>query len=111
MPQRFGEGAHFTQDARATLQRHDWPGNLVEFKAAVAAAREEAAGLTMSAGHLPGRLRSSPAPPRLTELEKAERQAIADALRTATGNRVRAAALLGISRATLYRKLRRYGLG
>ncbi|MFI5607874.1 sigma-54-dependent Fis family transcriptional regulator [Amycolatopsis sp. NPDC051903] len=110
LAQRFAEGAHFTQDARATLQRHDWPGNLVELKAAVTAAREEAAGPTISARHLPGRLRSSPAHPRLTELEKAERQAIADALRTAAGNRVRAAALLGIGRATLYRKLRRYGL-
>ncbi|MEV8614888.1 helix-turn-helix domain-containing protein [Amycolatopsis sp. NPDC051373] len=110
LAQRFGRGTHFTQDARSTLQRHDWPGNLVELKAVVAAAQAEAAGPTVSARHLPGRLRSAPAHPRLTELEKAERLAISDALRTANGNRMRAAALLGIGRATLYRKLRRYGL-
>ncbi|WIX77872.1 helix-turn-helix domain-containing protein [Amycolatopsis carbonis] len=110
LAQRFGRGVHFTQDARSTLQRHDWPGNLVELKAVVAAAEAEAAGPTVSARHLPGRLRSSPAHPRLTELEKAERLAISDVLRTANGNRMRAAALLGIGRATLYRKLRRYGL-
>jgi transcriptional regulator with GAF, ATPase, and Fis domain len=107
---RFSGGAHFTQDARSTLQRHDWPGNLAELKAVVAAAEAEAGGPTVSARHLPGRLRSAPAHPRLTELEKAERLAISGALRTANGNRVRAAALLGIGRATLYRKLRRYGL-
>ncbi|WP_432845603.1 sigma-54-dependent Fis family transcriptional regulator [Amycolatopsis sp. CA-161197] len=110
LAQRFAGGAHFTQDARSTLQRHDWPGNLTELKAVVAWAEAEACGTTVSARHLPGRLRSSPAHPRLTELEKAERLAISDALRTASGNRVRAAALLGIGRATLYRKLRRYGL-
>ncbi|MGW4487668.1 sigma-54-dependent Fis family transcriptional regulator [Amycolatopsis sp. NPDC004368] len=110
LAQRFAGGARFTQDARTTLQRHDWPGNLVELKAVVAAAEAEAAGPTVGARHLPGRLRSSSAHPRLTELEKAERLAISEALRTANGNRVRAAVLLGIGRATLYRKLRRYGL-
>ncbi|GAA3795731.1 helix-turn-helix domain-containing protein [Amycolatopsis tucumanensis] len=65
----------------------------------------------MAARPAPGRLRSSPTRPRLSELEKAERAAVAEALRTADGNRVRAAAQLGIGRATLYRKLKRYGLG
>ncbi|MEV6647539.1 helix-turn-helix domain-containing protein [Amycolatopsis sp. NPDC051371] len=110
LARRFGGGVHLTQDARATLQRHDWPGNLAELKAVIVSARAEAAGPTVSARHLPGRLRASPAHPRLTELEKVERLAISDALLTANGNRVQAAALLGIGRATLYRKLRRYGL-
>lgn len=110
LARRFGGGVHLTQDARATLQRHDWPGNLTELKAVVTAARAEAGGLTVGARHLPGRLRSAPAHPRLTELEKVERSAISEALLAANGNRVQAAALLGIGRATLYRKLRRYGL-
>ncbi|WP_326834928.1 helix-turn-helix domain-containing protein [Amycolatopsis rhabdoformis] len=109
LARRFG-GVHLTQDAQTTLQRHDWPGNLAELKAVMASAAAEAAGPTVSARHLPGRLRSSAAHPRLTELEKAERQAISDALLTANGNRVQAATLLGIGRATLYRKMRRYGL-
>jgi DNA-binding NtrC family response regulator len=36
----------------------------------------------------------------------AERAAVTDALRAAGGNRTRAAALLGVSRVTLYNKLR-----
>ena len=37
-----------------------------------------------------------------------ERQTIEQALRQADGNRTKAASLLGISRDTLYRKLRQY---
>jgi transcriptional regulator of acetoin/glycerol metabolism len=36
---------------------------------------------------------------------------VAEALRTAGGNRTRAAAALGIGRNTLYRKMREFGLG
>ncbi|MPZ04319.1 transcriptional regulator, partial [Micrococcus luteus] len=42
----------------------------------------------------------------LLGLERAEREAIIDALESAGGNKVRAAAALGVSRATLYRRLR-----
>jgi transcriptional regulator of acetoin/glycerol metabolism len=102
--------AHLTHDALGTLRRHDWPGNVAELKATIAWANEEASGHTVTARDLPGRLRSSPSYPRLTEMEKAERAAISEALRASDGNRVHAAARLGIGRATLYRKLRRYGL-
>ena len=44
-------------------------------------------------------------------LESAERDAVAEALRAAGGNRTRAAAALGIGRNTLYRKMREFGLG
>ena len=47
-------------------------------------------------------------------LEEMEREvlggAIADALEKTPGNRAQAARLLGIGRATLYRRLERYGL-
>ena len=42
-------------------------------------------------------------------MEELERTAIQRALRMCQGNRTRAASLLGISRDTLYRKLRQYG--
>jgi transcriptional regulator with PAS, ATPase and Fis domain len=44
------------------------------------------------------------------ELEQAERNAIENALREATGNQSRAAGLLKISRPTLLRKIRKYNL-
>lgn len=43
-------------------------------------------------------------------LERAERDAILEALRTHGGNKARAAKALGIARATVYRKLRSYGI-
>lgn len=46
--------------------------------------------------------------PKLREVEK---RAILDALQAATGNREKAARLLGIGERTLYRKIKEYGLG
>ena len=43
-------------------------------------------------------------------MEQVERTAIVRALTDAGGNRTRAAELAGIGRATLYRKIRAYGL-
>ena len=51
---------------------------------------------------LPSALRSS------VSLDQMERQTIEQALRQAGGNRTKAASLLGISRDTLYRKMRQY---
>lgn len=60
-------------------------------------------GLTMSEALLsPG--------PSAHDLAAAERQVVAGALTTAQGNVSAAASLLGISRATLHRKIRRLGL-
>jgi transcriptional regulator of acetoin/glycerol metabolism len=44
-------------------------------------------------------------------LEGLERMALQRALRLCKGNRTKAASMLGISRDTLYRKLRQYGDG
>jgi transcriptional regulator of acetoin/glycerol metabolism len=43
-------------------------------------------------------------------MEAVERDAIVNALREASGNRVQAAATLGIARSSLYRKLKSFGI-
>lgn len=51
-----------------------------------------------------------PQPQPTLELAMLERRAVEEALRLAAGNQSRAAEMLGITRTSLYRRLRRYGL-
>lgn len=64
----------------------------------------------MSPYHLPERMWDAANRRTLTRIEAAERAEIVAALRQTDGNRSRAAALLGIGRTTLYRKLRALGI-
>jgi len=86
-----------------------WPGNLAEMHTTVVALARRAAGGVVEEGDLPEELRG--ARRALGLMESAERDAVAEALRAADGNRTRAAATLGIGRNTLYRKMREFGLG
>ena len=61
----------------------------------------------ITAGDLPDGYPGAARARHLTGLEQAERQALVTALRDAGWNREAAARDLGISRATIYRKLRR----
>ena len=74
------------------------------------------AGAVILPEHLPEKLRASAAPPParpdrtpVVSVEEAERLAIREALRRTGGNRTEAAALLGISRRTLFYRLKQYG--
>ena len=104
------------QDARDLLARHDWPGNIRELRnaleqamlmtddAVLGAAHFGAIAALAAAGGAPA---VAGAVPRQLPQAKAELElrAIRDALATTGGNKVAAAKLLGISRATLYEKL------
>ncbi|TGV16852.1 sigma-54-dependent Fis family transcriptional regulator, partial [Mesorhizobium sp. M00.F.Ca.ET.186.01.1.1] len=60
-----------------------------------------------------GRTDSSEAPKPIATLKELEKSAVAQALnevRMRKGKKEEAAAMLGISRATLFRKMREYGL-
>ncbi|MQA32952.1 helix-turn-helix domain-containing protein [Modestobacter roseus] len=95
----------FTPRALRTLRAHAWPGNVRELRAAVrdAAARTD----VVDVQHLPPGVLSEAARP-LTRLEQLERDEMVRCL-TRPGTTVgRAAAELGLSRATLYRKIAQY---
>ena len=64
----------------------------------------------MRRAELPDPVRTGPAARPLSPMEHAERAAILQALSRYGGNKARTAAALGIARATLYRKLRSYGV-
>lgn len=106
----------FSMDALDLLRGYSWPGNVRELRNAVEHAFVFTPGETIYPANLPAELlqanRQSREPfgtalaPGLSEPE-----AILRALEQTQGNKVKAARLLGISRAGLYNKLKQYGLG
>ncbi|CAM3233887.1 helix-turn-helix domain-containing protein [Tsukamurella hominis] len=95
------------------LSGHDWPANLAELDRVLATAVATAA--TRGSRHvtvddLPQRYRGTARAAGLTLLERTERQQIIDSLARCRGNKARAAKELGISRSTLYVRLRALGI-
>ncbi|MFH9002679.1 sigma-54-dependent Fis family transcriptional regulator [Streptomyces afghaniensis] len=99
----------WTLDALRALERYPWPGNVTELAHVVRAlAEDRRMSGPVRRAELPDAVREGPAARPLSPMEHAERAAILEALRRHGGNKARAAAALGIGRATLYRKLRGY---
>ena len=107
--EREHPGSKITLDPEAlrALQRYGWPGNLRELQTLVADILSRRKFGTVTLDELPEAIRS----PRTTGLiERVEEEAIRRALLEAGGNRLRAAEILGVSRATVYRKMKSYKL-
>jgi DNA-binding NtrC family response regulator len=109
---------NFTADAQELLLRYLWPGNVRELRTAIEHAVVLCRGNKITARDLPAALRQAPAgvePQQLLArrdltLEEAEKQLISHTLQETDGNRALTARKLGLSRRTLYRKLKAYGL-
>jgi len=119
-----------SDDAKAWLTTHDWPGNIRELRNACERAVLLAPGAVIEREHLsieepkraPGRYRSPTTPPPGTmtssdmpsqvraTVAELEKQRILEALDKCAGNQTRAAELLGISRRTLINRLDEYGI-
>ena len=103
--------------AMRLLLQYDWPGNVRELENAIERAVLLETAAVLQAGSLPPRLapiiaaageRSTAA--AVLPLAEVERQALVHALEVADHNVTQAARALGINRATLHRKLRKYDL-
>ena len=102
-------------DERATraMLAYPWPGNVRELRNVIEHAFAVGEGPVLQASDLTPELRGeepdSPggAEPTLRELE---RERLVSAMREARGRKAEAAGLLGMSRSTLWRKLREHGL-
>ena len=101
-------------EAMRLLLDHAWPGNVREIQNVIAYAFAVARSQELTLAELPPEFREaappSPLPPALSlpPLQEVEPQRIATALHAAKGNVGQAAELLGISRATLWRKRKKY---
>jgi transcriptional regulator of acetoin/glycerol metabolism len=95
--------------AMRTMARYTWPGNLRQLDDALRTALGHRPVGEIQPEDLPGYCCQISAR-TLSTLESIERDAILLALREAGGNRVQAAATLGIARSSLYRKLKTFGI-
>jgi two-component system response regulator AtoC len=108
-----GENLQVTPTAMKSLLQYDWPGNIRELENCVARA--------VTLGDLPPAIRSDhfssitvsaqdTASISTTALAEMERMTILRVFEQANGDKALAGKMLGISRATLYRKLKRYNI-
>lgn len=99
------------------FQLYAWPGNVRELQNAIERAINVAEDEVIHLEDLPlylqdleGRRSNKSFQPLALELADAERRAILKALKTANGNKSKAAEYLGIHRTNLYRKMEKFGL-
>ena len=102
------------------LQRHSWPGNIRELRNVVESMLLTSDGVDLTEADLPPDVReaalssetftATAAPPELTPIESAEREAILRMIRVCKGNIAAAARELGIAKSTVYVKLKKFGL-
>jgi len=104
-----------------SLLQYDWPGNVRELENCVARAVTLGDQVTIDVKDLPPAIRSEQpesgqAPTQdsaslsTTALAEMERMTILRVFEQARGDKALAGKMLGISRATLYRKLKRYNI-
>jgi two-component system response regulator HydG len=101
--------------AMSRMMNYEWPGNVRELENCIQRALALGAGPEICVEDLPSNLLynipSGASTREIKTLRELERRAILQALETTRGDRLRAAKLLGISKTTVYRKLKEYGLG
>ncbi len=101
--------AHFTTAALHTLMRGAWPNNISELRDVIVRISRRVHSDTVAVGDLPAGCFSKNRSV-LSTLESMERDAIIKSLADNGGNRSKAAQAVGISRATIYRKINKYGI-
>jgi two-component system, NtrC family, response regulator HydG len=102
--------------AMACLMNHHWPGNVRELKSAFEYAFVTCQESMIQPHHLPpgiyGAATQQPAEParKTFNREEIKRIELIEALEAAEGNQSRAAELLGVSRVTVWNRMRRFGV-
>jgi len=120
---RYAKGSHIqvTAAAMKSLLHYDWPGNVRELENCIARAVTLGDGKIIDVADLPPAIRSEQTDSGIvtsqdgttlstTALAEMERMTILRVFEQANGDKALAGKMLGISRATLYRKLKRYNI-
>jgi transcriptional regulator with PAS, ATPase and Fis domain len=114
----LGRVAQLSAEALRVLEGYSWPGNVRELVNVVERMLVGSVKPVIEPSDLPaavqaeggGRIRRFPSFHLGTIVAEVERRTLERALRQAQGNRNKAAQLVGLSRASFYRKLKAYGL-
>ena len=123
---REGRALRLSPDTLAAMTRYRWPGNVRELGNALEYAVATCTGQTIQIENLPSELREGAEPAGLEESaaappddeafpealpeDPAERLRIVQTLESARWNRGRAAEALGMSRSTLWRRMKELGI-
>jgi DNA-binding NtrC family response regulator len=114
-----GENVQVTAGAMKSFLQYEWPGNIRELENCIARALALGDHRTIDVADLPpairgadesGLTREDAADLSTTALADLERMTILRVFEQAAGDKALAGRMLGISRATLYRKLKRYNI-
>jgi two-component system, NtrC family, response regulator AtoC len=116
---RFGHAAGVRDGVLSRLMEYSWPGNVRELENCVERAVIIASGQPLEPAHLPEHIRQkkvleTPSAFRLPEtglsLDELEKSLLLQALEMTSGNKTKAAGLLGITRRALYSKMHTHGI-
>jgi DNA-binding NtrC family response regulator len=121
-----GKTIRISLAAMEAMFQYDWPGNVRELENCIERAVALGDQEMIEVSDLPPAVRQQkesissgdemdldygPAASSNTDLEELERETIQRVFEQVNGDKARARKMLGISRATLYRKLKRYNIG
>jgi sigma-54 dependent transcriptional regulator, acetoin dehydrogenase operon transcriptional activator AcoR len=104
-----GGDVRLSSEAMRQLTKLPWPGNVAQLRKVLAETVALQRSGTIGVDKLPAECRSL-ARRRLTQLEALERDAIVRSLQENAGSKADAAEALGMSRATIYRKIKEFGI-
>jgi transcriptional regulator of acetoin/glycerol metabolism len=104
-----GADVRLGPDAMRQLSKLPWPGNVAQLRRVLTETVAVQRSGTIGADKLPAECHSM-ARRKLTKLEALERDAIVRSLLEHSSDKADAAEALGISRATIYRKIKQFGI-
>lgn len=115
---RLKSGKEVTGIADATMEalmHYHWPGNVRELKSAFEYAFVACHNALIRPVHLPSNIaggdrRPSPTVRRALNLKEIQKRELIEALESTGGNQSHAAELLGVTRVTVYNRMKRYGI-
>lgn len=103
-----------SNEAMDALTRYHWPGNVRELKSALEYAFVACHNSLIQPHHLPQTIHRTRRVPetrrRSLDLRAIEKQELIETLEKTGGNQSQAAQILGVSRVTVYNRMKRYGI-